>query len=155
MVNAHFFGLHISPVLAPLGLVGRLLGTTPVLIVAQAAALAAATFPLARIGVRHLGPKGAVIGAIAWLFHPNLGHVAGYEAHPGALAALPLAWMAWAIDRGSARAFVLGGLGVLACREDLALVTALASLLFFLRHRGQLRAALGVGLGSLAYALLF
>lgn len=155
MVNAHFLGLHISPVLAPIGLLGMLLGTTPLLIVAQAAALAAATVPLARIGVRHLGPRGAVIGAIAWLFHPNLGHVAGYEAHPGALAALPLAWMAWAIDRGSARGFILAALGALACREDLALVTALAAVLFFWRHRDHRRAAIGVGLGSLAYALLF
>lgn len=155
MVNAHFFGLHIAPVLAPVGLAGRLVGTTPLLIVTQAGALALATFPLAKLGVRHLGPRGAVVGAMAWLFHPNLGHVAGYEAHPGALAALPLAWMAWAIDRGSARALMFGTLGVLACREDLALVTALAAVLFYWRHRNQPSAALGVGLGSLAYALLF
>ena len=155
MVNAHILGLHISPVLAPIGLLGRIVGTAPLLIVAQAAALAAATFPLARIGVRHLGPSGAVIGALAWLFHPNLGHVAGYEAHPGALAALPLAWLAWSIDAGSRRALIVSALSALACREDLALVTALAALLFAWRHRDAWRPALGVALASIAYALFF
>lgn len=153
MVNAHFYGLHISPVLAPFGVFGA--AAAPLLIVAQAAALAAATVPLARIGVRHLGPNGALIGAVAWLFHPNLGHVAGYEVHPGAMAALPLAWLAWSIDRGHSRAFTFATLGVLACREDLALVTAAAALLFFLRHRSRWRPALGAFAGSVVYALLF
>lgn len=155
MVNAHIYGLHISPVLAPIGLLGMIVGITPLLILTQAGALALATFPLARIGVRHLGSSGAVIGAIAWLFHPNLGHVAGYEAHPGALAALPLAWLAWSIDAGSRRALILSTLGALACREDLALVTALAALFFGWRHRDGWRSALGVGLASIAYALFF
>ncbi len=155
MVNAHFYGLRLSPILLPLGLVGALLGTAPVLIVAQAAAMAAATFPLARIGARHLGPAGAIAAAIVWLFSPNLGHVAGYEVHAGSLAVLPLAWMAWSLDRGSVRALVIGALGVLACREDLALVVALAAALFAWRHRAQWRAAALVSGVSLAYLLFF
>lgn len=155
MVDAHFYGLRISPVLLPLGALGALLGTAPVLIVAQAAALAAATFPLARIGARHLGPAGALAGAVAWLFHPNLGHVAGYEVHAGSMAALPLAWLAWSLDRGSARALALGALGVLACREDLALAVALAAGLFAWRHRRQWLAAAITGGTSLAYLLFF
>jgi hypothetical protein len=138
-----------------LGLLGTLVGTAPLLIVTQAAALAAATFPLARIGAHHLGPRGAAVGAIAWLLYPNLGHVAGYEVHPGAMAALPLAWMAWSIDRENVRGLVLGALGVLTCREDLALVTAFAALLFAVRHRARWRPAVAVALVSAAYALFF
>lgn len=156
MVDAHFYGLHLSPVLAPLGAVGALTGSiATALIVAQALALALAAFPLARIGERHLGPMGRFVGAFVWLLYPNLGHVAGYEFHPGSLAVLPLAWMAYAIDRGHARALALSTLGVLLCREDLALVTAAGATLFALEHRGKRPAAALVGGVSLAYALLF
>ncbi len=155
IVNGHFYGLHLSPVLIPLGALGAAVGTPVVLILAQAFALAAASFPLARIGARHLGPAGATVGAIAWLFQPNLGHVAGYEVHPGSMAALALAWVAWAIDRGSVRALSLGALGALACREDLALVTALAAALFAFQHRARWRPAIAVLVGSVAYALFF
>ncbi|HJL16551.1 MAG TPA: DUF2079 domain-containing protein [Sandaracinaceae bacterium LLY-WYZ-13_1] len=155
MVDAHFYGLHLSPVLAPLGLLGLVADTPVVLLVAQALALAAAAFPLARIGIRHLGPAGAVAGALAWLLYPNLAHVAGYEFHPGSLAALPLAWMAVGVDEGHGKAFALGALGALACREDLAPVVILAALVFGWQHARRRRLAAGVGAAALAYLLLF
>ena len=155
MVNAHFYGLHLSPVLMPLGALGELTDHATVLIVAQAAALALATFPLARIGARHLGGSGAILAAALWLLYPNLGHVAGYEAHPGTMAALPLAWIAVALDDGSRRALVLGALGTLACREDLALVVTLAAAGYALRYREAWRVGAVVGGASLAYALFF
>lgn len=155
MVDAHFYGLHLSPILLPLGALGELTAFAPVLIVAQAAALALATFPLARIGARHLGSSGAILAAVLWLLYPNLGHVAGYEAHPGTMAALPLAWTAVALDDGSRRALILGALGALACREDLALVVVLAALVYGLRHRASWRVGAVVGAASLAYALFF
>ncbi|MCZ7686760.1 MAG: DUF2079 domain-containing protein [Sandaracinaceae bacterium] len=155
LVDAHVYGLRLSPILVPLGALGALFGTAPVLVVAQAAALAGASFPLARIGARHLGPAGAVLGALVWLFHPNLGHVAGYEVHAGSLAALPLAWLAWALDRGSARALMASALGVLACREDLALVVALAALVFTARHRASWRAGAAVAACATGYLLFF
>lgn len=155
MVNAHVYGLHLSPILVPLGALGALFDTASVLVVTQALALALAALPMARIGERHLGPAGALLGATLWLYYPNLGHVAGYEAHPGAMAALPLAWIAWAIDRGDARALALGVLGVLLCREDLALLCILAAAVFALRHPSRRRiAAIAAGI-SLAWALLF
>ncbi len=155
LVDAHVYGLRLSPILVPLGALGALFGTAPVLVVAQAAALAGASFPLARIGARHLGPAGAVLGALVWLFHPNLGHVAGYEVHAGSLAALPLAWLAWALDRGSARALMASALGVLACREDLALVVTLAALVFTARHRASWRAGAAVAACATGYLLFF
>jgi len=155
MVNAHFYGLHLSPVLYPLGALGELGDHAIVLVVAQAAALALATFPLARIGARHLGGSGAILAALLWLFYPNLGHVAGYEAHPGTMAALPLAWVAVALDDGSRRALVLGALGTLACREDLALVVILAAGAYALRHRDAWRVGAAVGGLALGYVLFF
>lgn len=155
IVNAHFYGLRLSPALAPLGLIGTLFGTAPVLIVAQAAALAGAAFPLARIGREHLGGAGAIGAAIVWLFSPNLGHVAGYEVHAGSMAALPLAWMAWSLDRGNVRGLVLSALGALACREDLAIVVTIAAALFAWRHRARWRTAVAVSAGSFAYLLFF
>ncbi|MBX3269222.1 MAG: DUF2079 domain-containing protein [Sandaracinaceae bacterium] len=155
LVDAHVYGLHLSPILIPLGALGAVTDTAAVLLVAQAAALALAAFPLARIGVRHLGAPGALVGALVWLFHPNLGHVAGYEAHPGVIAALPLAWIAWAVDAGSARALVFGALGVLLCREDLALGVVAAAALFAWRHAAGRRAGAAVALVALAYVLYF
>ncbi len=155
MVNAHMYGLHLSPVLIPLGLLGWLTDTASVLIGAQAVALALAAFPLARLGRARWGPAGAVAAAVAWLLYPNLTHVAGYEVHPGAMAALPLAWMAYAIDGGRPRAFALSALGVLLCREDLALTILLASGLFAAWHRAHARVALGVGAAAALYAAFF
>lgn len=155
MVNAHVYGLHLSPMLVPLGALGWLTDTRMVLIAAQAAAFALAAFPLARIGARHFGSMGAILAAVTWLFYPNLGHVAGYEMHPGSMAVLPLGYIALAIDSGDRRAFWLGAIGVLLCREDLALVVFGASVVFAFQHREHLRlAGLTAGL-TVAYALFF
>lgn len=155
MVNAHMYGLHLSPILAPIAVLGWLSDTAWVLIVAQALALALAAFPLARIGAAHLGSGGAIAGAVAWLLYPNLGHVAGYEVHPGTIAALPLAWMAYAIDRRRPRVFVWASLGVLLCREDLALVVIAAAALYAWRDRTALRTAVAVAGAALLYAGFF
>lgn len=155
IVGANVLGLHLSPVLAPLGLLGRLFGTAQVLLVAQAAAIAAAAWPLARIGARRWGDAGALLGAIAWLAYPNLGHVAAYEAHPGTLAVLPLAWLADGIDRKCARTIVLSSIAVLACREDLGLVVAMSALLAAAVAPESRRVTLGLAAASIAYVAAF
>ena len=123
MVGAHVFGLHLSPVLVPLGALGALFGTVPVLLAAQAVLVAAAAFPLPRFGARRAGDAGAILGAAAFVLYPNLGHVAPESFHPGTVAVLPLAWAIDALDRRDARALAWSVAGVLACREDLALVS--------------------------------
>jgi hypothetical protein len=159
IVGANFLGLHLSPVLAPLGLLGTLFGTVQVLLVAQAVALAAAAWPLARIGARRFGTVGAVAGAAAWLLHPNIAHVAGYEMHPGTLAVLPLAWGLDALDRQDARGLAWATAGVLLCREDLGLMTALMAASFIWAHRPARPprgawVALGLSVGVLGLFLL-
>ncbi len=153
-LEAHVLGLHVSPVLLPVGWLGALLGTPATLLAAQAAAVVGAAALLGRMGQRRLGPIGWAVGFASLVAHPNLGHVVTYEAHPGTLALLPLAWALERLDAQDRRGFVVACAGVLACREDLALVVALLAA-FAGRHRGYRRAALGLGLGSLAYLLLF
>jgi len=129
IVDAHVFGLHVSPVLVPLGLFGYVPGALPpVLIAAQAVALALAAVPLARFAHRRLGGAGALTTAAVWWLHPTPGHVGAYEVHPGTMAVLPLAWAIDAADRADRRGLVLAGLGVLLCREDLGLTLAAIAL---------------------------
>ena len=155
MVDAHFYGLHLSFVLVPLAPLTWFTDAAPVMIVLQAFALAGSAWPLAKIGAARFGASGALAAAVAWLFYPNIAHVAGYEFHPGSLAVFPLAWLAYGIDQKSPRAFALGTIGALLCREDLALVTMCAAALYAFAHADQRRAAAIAGGGSLVYLAFF
>lgn len=152
-LEAHVLGLHVSPVLLPIGLLGLLVGTPLALLLAQSAACAGAAHVLGRLAARRLGARYHWLGFVALLAHPNLVHVAAYEAHPGTLALFPLALAIERLDAKSARGFALACVGVLCCREDLALVTALLGLLA-MRSLPR-RVGLGVMFASLAYLALF
>lgn len=154
IVNAHFYGLHLSPVLFPLGYLGALFGEVETLLVAQGLAVAWAAWPLARMAERRFGLSGALVGAGAWLLFPNLAHVAGDEFHPGTIATLPLAWMMVAIDEEK-RWLLLGSVvGVLLCREDLALITALGALVAMSR-RSLRNVAIAAFVLSVAWVAFF
>jgi uncharacterized membrane protein len=122
IVDAHFLGTHIAIVLAPLGYLGRWLGTVQVLLLAQSLAFGLAALPIARFAARRFGDSGGLCAALAWALYPNVSQVAGYEFHPGSLAVLPLALALDALDAGRAFAFVASCLLLLACREDFALL---------------------------------
>ena len=155
ILGTSVLGLHLSPVLIPVGLVGLAIGTVPALYLGQALAVGFASVPLARVGERRFGPVGRWLGALAIVLHPNVGHVLAYEAHPGTFAVLPLAWMADAIDRRSTRAFVLASIGVLACRQDLALVVATSALVFGLADRSARKTVFATAALALAYFLFY
>lgn len=127
IVGAHVLGLHLSPVLLPLGVLGLVFGQVPVLLLAQTLSAGLAAQGLAQLGARRLGPWGALTGVV-FALHPNVGHVLSYEFHPGTLALAPLVWSLDALDRGDARRFVWACVGVVLCREDLAAITALTGL---------------------------
>jgi uncharacterized membrane protein len=137
IVGAHVFGLHLSPILVPLGAFGAVFGTVPVLLVAQATAVALAAFPVARFGARRGGDAGAVVAALALLASPNLEPAMAEAFHPGTVAVLPLAWAIDAFDRRDARALTWSAVGVLTCREDLALVLVALGLFFEDRRAGR------------------
>ncbi|HEX2677486.1 MAG TPA: DUF2079 domain-containing protein [Polyangiales bacterium] len=153
IVGAPFLGTHIALVLWPLGLLGRLFGTVPVLLVAQSLAFGLATLPLAQIGARRFGDFGGAIATLAWLAYPNLGHVASYEFHPGSLGVLPLALALDALDRHDGLTLLLSVLGLLCCRSDFALLALLLGLMSW-RMAPELRLA-GRAVTGLALAYLF
>lgn len=157
-LDAHVLGEHVSPVLLPLGWLGMIFGSANVLLVAQAVAAAIAAGLLGRMAHRRLVPlglsQGYWLGAAGLLLHPNLPHVLTYEAHPGTLALAPLAWLVERVDAGDARGALLATLGVLACREDLALLTAMAGLVAMTTAIGPRRGALLAAL-SITYLALF
>jgi uncharacterized membrane protein len=155
IVNAHVYGIHLSPVLVPLGWVGLLFPTPEVLVVAQGAALGASLWPLARMAERRLGPgPGVAFAAGTFLLYPSVVHVASYEFHPGTLAVLPLAWMLDALDDARPRVLIGAAIGVLLCREDLGLVTMAVAVLAW-RTPGLRRSALTVGLMSVVWVAFF
>ncbi len=154
VLNTHALGSHLSFVLTPLGLLGRVFGTVPVLLFAQAASVALCVWPLARIGARRAGQRGVWLGAVAWLLYPNLGHVSAYEFHPGTLAVLPLCWAFDALDRAHFKQLCLCALAMLFCREDLAINTVMLGVAHFGLHRDRKAFALiGVSLAYLAISM--
>lgn len=159
VISASVWGLHLVWIFFVLGWIGEVLGQVNTLLFTQALALGAAAIPLGRIATRHLGASviwAAPLGALLLFLHPNTAHVAGGDFHPGTVAVLPIAWMMDALDRKSPEGLVVSILGVLACREDLGLMTALAAGLFALRTRGRDRSiAAAVAIGSLLYVAFF
>lgn len=147
-------GGHMSIALLPLGLLGRVFGTVPVLLGAQSLCVALAALPIAALATRHLGRAAGLCAALAWLLYPNLGHVTTYEFHPGTLAVLPLCCAFDALDRQAPRALLWCCLAVVLCRASLALTTLMLGILAMrgapaLRRPGQWIAA-----ASLAYSVL-
>jgi uncharacterized membrane protein len=151
VINAHALGTHLAPVLLPLGLLGAVLGTVPVLLVVQALAIALCLFPVARIGARRLGTRGVWLAGAAFLLYPNLFHVGTYEFHPGTLAVLPMCWAFDALDRQHFKQLALCCVGVLACREDLGAFCVLILLVYFFQQRD--RRALYACLACFVYTL--
>ncbi|QQR90811.1 MAG: DUF2079 domain-containing protein [Myxococcales bacterium] len=154
-VHAWFLGVHISPVLLPLGLLGWMVPMPFLLLGVQALVMALAAWPLAAFAQRRLGSVGVVLATAMWLLHPNLGHVASFEFHPGSLAVLPMAWAIDAFDRQDRKAFLWSCVGILCCREDFALITIIFGLLAW--QRGGALKSLGkkLSIRSGLYFLLF
>lgn len=155
IVDVPFLGSHVALVLWPLGMLGKVFGTVPVLIVAQALALAFTALPIARIGARRFGDRGAWLGAAAWLLYPNIGHVASYEFHPGSIGVLAIALALDALDADRALAFGVACFAMLLCRADFAMLGALLGLgaMLWTRPRPRVWRQTGalVCLGSIAY----
>jgi uncharacterized membrane protein len=154
IAGGSFLGGHVPLVLAPLAVLGAVLGTVPVLLGTQSVAIALSAWPLYRCAERKLGASLAMLVAGAWLLQPNLSQVATYEFHPGTLALLPLCTAFEALDRRSARAFAWSCAAVVACRASLALQTALLCVIA-LREPGLRRVALRGGVASVAYFALW
>ncbi len=129
LVGAPLWGLHLSIILIPLGLLGRLASVVPLLLVVQAAAVAAAGIPLARIASRRIGhPAAPYVALLVYLLFPTVGSIASYEFHPSSLALLPLCIALDFFDQRRAVAGVVALFVATLCREDVALCAALTGL---------------------------
>jgi uncharacterized membrane protein len=153
-------GGHLSLVLLPLGVLGAVIGTVPVLLLAQSAAFAAAAWPLSLLAVRRAGPWAGVLVALGWLLQPNLGHVASYEFHPGSLAVLPLSWALALTDReptqATRRTLLLLCALTVACRASLALQTLMLGIVLWRASGGAWRrSAMWLLLASVAWFALW
>ncbi len=147
LVGAPLWGLHLSLVLIPLGLLSRVVPVVPLLLIVQAVCVGAAGIPLARVAFRRIGHPAAAYGALlAYLLYPTVGSVATYEFHPSSLALLPLALALDWLDQRDVHKGALALLLAATCREDVALACALTGLALALRK--QHRAA-GLGIFTL------
>lgn len=157
LVNAHMYGLHASWVLIPLGYLGRLVPIVPLMLSVQAACVAGAAIPLARVALRRVGhPLAPYLTVAVWALHPIIGFAGSYEFHPSSLALLPLCLALDALDRRQTRKALYYLLAAAACREDVALVCALVGLTLALRPRTRrFGLALFVGFGLYFYLYLF
>lgn len=139
VTNAHALGVHIMPILLPLGLLGELFGLARTLLAVQSLSLALTALPLFVIAQRRLGTVGACVIAMAWWTYPHLFHVASYEFHPGNLGVFFLA-LACAIDVSAGpkvpKCWWWALLAAVMCREDIALS---AAILVFMNGRVRLR----------------
>ncbi len=90
------------------------------------------------------------------MLYPNLTEVLTSEFHPGTIALLPLAWALEALDRKDAKLLYRACIGVLMCREDLALMTSLlASIAWLEGDSAQERVAQRIIKVSLIYFAIF
>lgn len=138
LVGTDLWGLHFSLVLLPLGALSRFVPVVPMLLVVQAACVAAASIPLARIAWRRVGHPVAPYAALAvWFLFPTIGSIASYEFHPSSLALLPLCLALDFFDQRRLRAGLYALFAAAACREDVALACALVGLVVATRkeHR--------------------
>lgn len=154
IANSTFVHLHTAWALLPLGLIGRAFGVVPVLLLAQSLAIALCLWPLTRIATRHLGAVGVWVAPLLWIAYPNLGHVGSYEMHPGTLALLPLCWALDALDRNAGRTLMWCCLGVVACRADYAMLTAVMGVLLATASATQRRRGVSIAVASVGYLAL-
>lgn len=162
IVDASVYGLHFVWLFEVVTWLGELIGHVRMLILIQSMAIALTAWPLARMASRifapfNAGPLAAYTAALAFFLHPNLAHVATNDVHPGTLALLPLAWLVDALHRKSAHGLAWASLGVLLCREDLAITVALFGLVFAVTRRDRRGTIAGLltSFLALAYVVIF
>ncbi len=140
LVGAPLWGLHLSLVLIPLGLLSRIVPVVPLVLIVQAVCVGAAGIPLARLAFRRIGHPAAAFGALlVYLLYPTVGSIATYEFHPSSLALLPIALALDWFDQREVRKGAVALLFAAMCREDVALVCALTGAALALRkqHRRE------------------
>ena len=117
-------GSHFDPILAALAPLWWLWPSPELLLVLQAAAVAAGAIPLYLVARRHVAEWPATALAVSYLLFPPVQWLTVSDFHPVALAA-PLLLAAWYfLDAGRLWAFALFAAAAIATKEHVGLAVA-------------------------------
>jgi uncharacterized membrane protein len=146
---------HFDPILAAFAPLWWIWPSPDMLVVAQAAAIAAGAFPVFHLARKHLGSDRAGLGfALAYLLYPATQWLALNEFHPVALACPLLLFAFWYLDEGRLVPFAIFALAACATKEEIGLVVAGLGVWYALARRrwaaGALVAVGGVLVSALA-----
>lgn len=154
----HQWSAHLEIGLVWLALPYRLAPSPLWLLAAQAAACAAAALPVDRLARRVTGDAAiGLFAAAATLLTPQLLFAEHYDFHSITLCALPVAWIALAIEEDRALLLIAWLLVATSIREQMALLAPSAAIALLLRHGATRRRATFAGaaaaLGLAVFAL--
>jgi uncharacterized membrane protein len=150
-------GAHVDPILVLFAPLWWVWPSPNMLLVVQAAAIAAGAFPVFWLAAKHLGSDRAALGfALAYLLYPALQWMTLSEFHPVALATPLLLYALWYLDEDRLLAFGVFALLAALTKEHVPLVIAGLGIWYALsRRRVGTGAAIAIaGVAWTALALL-
>jgi uncharacterized membrane protein len=148
---------HVDPILVLLAPLWWIWPSPSMLLVAQAAAIAAGAFPVFWLARKHLGSEQAALGlALAYLLYPALEWMTLSEFHPVALATPLLLYALWYLDQDRLVLFGVFALLAALTKEHVPLVIAALAIWYAVtRRRAAIGASIAVaGVAWTALALL-
>jgi uncharacterized membrane protein len=129
-------GSHFDPILAALAPLWWLWPEPELLLVVQAAAVAAGALPVFRLARKHLGSdRAAAALALAYLLSPPVQWLTLSDFHPVALACPLLLFAWWQLDDGRLWAFALFAATAIGTKEHVGLAVAALGVWYAVRHR--------------------
>jgi uncharacterized membrane protein len=143
-------GAHFDPLVAAFAPLWWLWPDASLLLVAQAAAVAAGAPAVFLLAQRHLGSPWAALGlALAYLLYPPTQWLVLDDFHPVAFATPLLLWGFWFLDSGRLAAFA--AVAAVAClsKEQVGLVVAAMGLWYALRP-GRRAAGIAIAVAGTA-----
>ena len=149
-------GAHFEPLLVVFAPLWWLWPDASLLLVSQAAAVAAGAVPVYLLGRKHLASDWTAAGfALAYLLHPATQWLALDDFHVVALAAPLLLWGFWFLDEDRLLPFAAAAFAACLTKEEIGLVVAVMGLWYALRPgRRWVGAAIACG-GVLVTVIAF
>ena len=152
-------GAHFEPLLVVFAPLWWLWPDASLLLVSQAAAVAAGAVPVYLLGRKHLASDWTAAGfALAYLLHPATQWLALDDFHVVALAAPLLLWGFWFLDEDRLLPFAAAAFAACLTKEEIGLVVAVMGLWYALRPgrrwAGAAIAFAGVLVTVIAFAIV-
>ena len=145
-------GSHFDPILALLAPLWLLWPSPELLLVVQAAAVAAGALPVFWLARAHLdSEQPAAALAVAYLFYPPVQWLTASDFHPVSLACPLLLFAWWFLDQRQLLPFALCAAAALATKEHVGLTIAAMGVWYAIRYRApRTGAAIALAAGSVA-----